>query len=199
MTNNEQPTASGELSNENRRISNLRTQSFEDAYSVHDVGETLVCDRLLDFNLQAFKHGDDKRDEDAVYSGTGVDLGVEMADAQTRAYRDPSLNSGPVGWIEVKTKKDLEWMGRLNKSHWEEYRGFATYREEPVFVFFCHVKDVEYSDVGERYFVRVPPSNESDTATTLPFTSKGHEIVEVESERLDWSSVLGVMSPFDFD
>lgn len=164
---------------EARKISRLRDQSFEDAYKVHDVGSALVRDRLQEYNLQAFQHGDDRRDEDDVYSGTGVDLGVQ--------------HSGDVcGWIEVKTKQSEDWMGRYNYVDHEEYRGFATYRDEPVFVYFCHVKDLESAAVGDRYFVRVPPTTEDDIATKLPFTSKGKEVIEIpDAYRLSWPDVVG--------
>jgi len=161
-----------------QRISELRNQSFENAYAVHDVGTALVRDRLAEFNLQVFNHGDDKRDEDT-YAGTGVDLGIE--------------HSGEtVGWIEVKTKQSADWLGRLNKEDWIEYRGFATYQDEDVFVFFALVEDVDSAKVSRQYFVRVPSMDEEDIAVTLPFESKGHELVEINDEySVRWPTVVG--------
>lgn len=160
-----------------KRVSNLRNQTFEEAYQVHDVGQMIFCDRLEQFNLQAFEHGDDKRDED-VYSGTGIDLGVQHQ-GQT------------IGWVEIKTKTSESWLGRLNKEDWQEYRGFATYVDEEVFVYFALVEDVDDARVSERYFVRVPPMGEEDIAVDLPFESKGHKIVEIaDAHRLQWPDVV---------
>jgi len=165
--------------NELHRIGELRNQSFQDAYEVHDVGEALLTDRLNEFGLTVFKHGDDKRDKD-VHRGTGVDFGVEH-DGET------------IGWVEVKCKKtSKEWLGRCNLSHLQEYRGFATYQNEPVFIFFCFVEDVDTAEVSEQYFVRVPPMDEDAHSEVLPFESKGHKLIEFPDEyNRGWPHVVG--------
>lgn len=172
------------------RINRLRDQSFEDAYRVHDVGTAYIRDRIAEYDLTVFEHGDDKRDEN-VYSGTGIDLGVVEADSD--------IDDGTVGtptevlsWIEVKTKRSEEWLGRCNHEDWTEYRGFATYVEEDVYVFFAHVTDVESAMIDTWYFVRVPPLDEDDIAVKLPFKSKGHEIVEAnDAHAVGWPTVVG--------
>jgi len=159
------------------RISELRDQSFGEAYAKHDVGTALVRDRCAEFRLTVFSHGDDRRDQD-VYSGTGVDLGIEKGDTTC-------------GWIEVKCKSSREWLGRLNKHDWEEYRGFATLQDCPVYVSFFLVEDVDTAAVSKSHHVRVPPSTEDDIATDLPFTSKGHELVEIADDHfVGWPTVI---------
>lgn len=170
-----------------QRIGELRNQSFSEAYDSHDVGTAQIRDRIGEHGLVVFNHGDDLRDEDDTYSGTGIDLGVQNREQQFRQQSEPET----CGWVEVKTKSSQEWMGRINASDYQEYRGFATYVGEPVWLYFAHVTDVETATIEDSWFVKIPPMGEDDVAERLPFKSKGHHLVEIdESHSVGWPTVL---------
>jgi hypothetical protein len=159
------------------KIARLRDNTFEENYNKHDVGTAMVRDRLSEHGLLVFEHGDDRRDED-VYSGTGVDQGVQY-DGQT------------CGYVEVKTKTSAEWLGRCNHHDWQEYVGFAQYVDVPVYVYFALVEDVESAHVSEEFFVEVLPSSDESNFESLPFSSKGHRLVEAsEDSYVRWPTVL---------
>ena len=158
-------------------IARLRDNSFSANYDKHDVGTAMVRDKLGEHGLTVFEHGDDRRDED-VYSGTGVDQGVQY-------------DGDVCGYIETKTKTSADWMGRCNLRDWCEYRGFATYENAPVYVYFALVEDVDSAHITEQFFVRVPSMGEGDIAEELPFQSKGHSLVEISDEHaVGWPRVL---------
>lgn len=158
-------------------IARLRDNSFSSNYDKHDVGTAMVRDKLGEHGLTVFEHGDDRRDED-VYSGTGVDQGVQY-------------NGDVCGYIETKTKKSIEWMGRCNYHDFDEYVGFARYVDVPVFIYFAHVTDVDRAEIGASFFVQVDPENERVMYDPVPWPSKGKVPIEFDSKyAVQWPSVL---------
>lgn len=152
------------------RIARLRDNTLADNYSVHDIASAMLIQRIEGLGYACEEHGDDKRDSEDVYSGTGVD------------FRIFSPNSGETcGWFEVKSKRSAEWLLRLNLEHWEEYCGFSAYEDEPVFLVFALV-DEDEDTVKEWEFVQVPAFGSNDVASELPFKSKGHSVVEIDGE-----------------
>jgi hypothetical protein len=154
---------------EHGRINRLRNNSIKENYSVHDIGYQLLEDKLRPIGYRLFEHGQDFRDRDDIYCGVGVDFEV-------RGYAEQTC-----GYCELKTKRSAEWMGRCNEEDWNEYRGFAAYADVPIIVCFALVDEDEQS-VQQWAFCAVSPTD--NVAEKLPFSSKGHDLVEVPDEEL---------------
>lgn len=186
------------------RISRLRDNTLGENYEPHDISSALLIERLDEIGYYVESHGDDKRDSEQVYSGTGVDYEV----------RSPH-SSKTCGWFEVKSKRNAEWMGRLNQSHYEEYAGFAAYADEPVFLVFALVDDSDFDSTSESFedsrsesekvdeqcvedwqFAEVPSFGSKNIVEELPFSSKGHDLYEIDDEYLhSWPWVMARLFP----
>ena len=169
------------------RISRLRNKSIEENYSIHDIGTTLLNDRLHPLGYRLLEHGQNFGDHDDIYCGYGVDFEVrgqpfshgERSDTNSRRLCGSEQTCG---YVELKTKRSAEWMGRMNEKDWREYRGFAAYVDQPTVVAFALV-DEDENTVAEWGFHRVDPWG--NTVETLPFESKGHALVEIDDDDLE--------------
>jgi len=169
---------------EKGRIARLRDNSLQSNYQPHDIASGVLIQRCEELGYTVEEHGDDKRDSEEVYSGTGVD------------YRVLSPDDGRTcGYFEVKSKRSEEWIGRLNRTHMEEYAGFAAYVEQPVVLAFALVDESEQC-VEKWAFTHIPVWGTGDIYEELPFESKGHAVVEIKNEYLrSWPFVMSRFFP----
>lgn len=125
-------------------LAEVRDRSLVENYTVHDVAEDYLIERLERAGYHVEPFGDDARHADEVFFGDGPDQRVfETGDA------DEHLCD-----IEVKAKRleqGDEWFCRLNRRHYNEYVEHAQEQDQPVFVFFALVDEGEDCIVREAF------------------------------------------------
>lgn len=152
------------------QVQEVRDRSLEAAYEPHDLGQRVLEARLHAHGFTVEQHGTDARHIDEVILGDGPDLLVRD-DGETVAF------------VEVKTKTDPDWFGRLNLRHYREYVNFANEVEAPVFVWFALV-DEDADAVVRDAFVEVADDGQIDADL---YDASDEEVVfyEDDIERID--------------
>ena len=138
-------------------LSEVRDRPFVESYSIHDIGYEILVSRLNAHGYRVEDHGTDDRYADEVKYGEGPDLvvyeqrdfvrknedglGSTYIDERTGQFVPEEFVYEKKGYIEIKTKQDPEWFGRVNLRHLREYVNFANEVDVPVFLWFALVDD----------------------------------------------------------
>ena len=110
--------------------------TFESGYEIHDVAEAHIRQHIDDMGLYSEQWGINRREDKSVLGDDKLDLKV---------YNQPpsilDLDVGLCGLLEIKSKRNEDWFGIINRSH------FATYLERtheigvPAYIYMCLVDD----------------------------------------------------------
>jgi hypothetical protein len=141
------------------QLMSVRDRSLEEAYEPHDVGQNLLESRLEAHGFTVIHHGDDARHADDVFFGDGPDIALYTCPENEVEEEDP------VAMVEVKTKEEPEWFGRLNKRHFKEYVSKASEVEVPVFLWFALV-DTDEEAVLRDAFLEVEDTSQIHSEVT---------------------------------
>jgi len=105
--------------------------SLEKNYDLHDIGEAFVRREADHLGLEAQEWGIDRRhDDDGLIYDKKMDLEITVPEA------------GAVkAIVEVKTKRNTDWYGTINRRHFRHYLDVTHERDVPVFIYMTLVDD----------------------------------------------------------
>jgi len=171
------------------QLMQVRDRGLAEAYVPHDVGTEYITTKLETHGYHIQAHGDDARHADDVYMGDGPDLAV---------YENEG-DEEPIAYIEIKTKEDPEWFGRLNLRHFHEYVNFSNEQDVPVWLWFALV-DSDTETIHRTAWLQVQHTDQIDgrvtdaTDETMAFYEEDMRSVE-DADGLcciDGSDIVGV-------
>ena len=134
---------------------------LEENYDVHDIGEAHIRRKCEHVGLRAESWGIDKRHAsgELIYDDK-MDLKVFGWEDDSPAPTPPSEEEGVLaGVIEIKTKRNEDWFGTINRRHWKKYVRHVHQLDVPAYVYMSLVDDEKEAVVRDT-FIPVQPWDE---------------------------------------
>lgn len=133
--------------------------TFEKGYEAHDIAEAHVTRHLEHMGFTVQSWGIDMREDKGVLSDDKMDLKVYKNGAEHDRDGTVETTSMICALLEVKTKRNEDWYGTINRHHFRKYLRQAHAHEVPAYVYMSLLNEDEEQIVRDT-FIPIEPWDE---------------------------------------